>query len=129
MRHLYYKSLRRRLNQQENFPLLEEKIQRAESGIYGEMLVARELSDINLPHFDWIANFQYLSSQNTSYQIDFILILPHCLVILEAKNITGVARYIPHSHEFQRIKSTGEIDSFRNPFDQAFRHQQLLECY
>ena len=76
MRHLYYESLRRRLNQQEDFPLLEEKIQRAESGIYGEMLVARELSDITLPHFDWIANFQYLSSQNTSYQIDFILILP-----------------------------------------------------
>lgn len=128
MQHLYYESLRRRIiNQQENFPLLEEKIQRAEAGSYGEMLVARELSDISHPHFEWIANFQFLSSQNTSYQIDFILILPHCLVILEVKNITGVARYIPHAHEFQRIKSTGEIDSFRNPFDQAFRHQQLLE--
>ena len=127
MRHLYYESLRRRLNQQENFPLLEEKIQRAESGIYGEMLVERELADMNLQHFDWITNFQYLSSQNTSYQMDFILILPHCLLILEVKNITGAVRYIPHSHEFQRVKSTGEIDSFRNPFDQAFRHQQLLE--
>ena len=127
MRHLYYESLRRRLNQQENIPLLEEKIQRAESGIYGEMLVARELADMNLQHFDWVANFQYLSPQNTSYQIDFILILPHCLLILEVKNITGVVRYIPHAHEFQRIKSTGEIDSFRNPFDQAYRHQQLLE--
>ena len=128
MQHLYYESLRRRiLTQHKTFPLLEEKIQRAEAGIFGEMLVTRELSELSHPHFDWIANFQFLSPQNITYQIDFILILQNCLVILEVKNITGVARYMPHSHEFQRIKSTGEIDSFRNPFDQAFRHQQLLE--
>ena len=128
MQHYYYESLRRRLlTQHETYPLLEEKIQRAEAGIFGEVLVARELSEISHPTFDWITNFQFLSSQNITYQIDFILILQHCLVILEVKNITGMARYMPHSHEFQRIKSTGEIDSFRNPFDQAFRHQQLLE--
>lgn len=124
MQHLYYESLRRRiLNNHENFPLIEEKIQRTEAGIFGEILVARELSEITQPTFDWISNFQFLSPQNSSYQIDFILILQHCLVILEVKNITGMVRYNSHSHEFQRIKSTGEIDSFRNPFDQAFRHE------
>ena len=128
MQLLYYESLRRRIhNNHENFPLIEEKIQRTEAGIFGEMLVARELSEITQPTFDWITNFQFLSPQNSSYQIDFILILQHCLVILEVKNITGMVRYNTHSHEFQRIKSNGEIDSFRNPFDQAFRHQQLLE--
>ena len=128
MQHLYYESLRRRIaTQHETYPLLEEKIQRAEAGIFGEMLVERELSEIAHPQFEWISNFQFLSSQNVPYQIDFILILQHCLVILEVKNITGIARYMPHSNEFQRVKSTGEIESFRNPFDQVFRHQQLLE--
>lgn len=128
MQHLYYESLRRRiLTQHDNFPSLQEKIQRAEAGIFGEMLVTRELSEISHPPLDWITNFQFLSPHNSSYQIDFILILQHCLVILEVKNITGMVRYMPHSHEFQRVKSTGEIDSFRNPFDQAYRHQQLLE--
>lgn len=43
MQHLYYESLRRRiLTQHKTFPLLDEKIQRAEAGIYGEMLFTRE---------------------------------------------------------------------------------------
>ena len=127
MQYLYYKCLLRRLPKtHDQFSTFQEEFARLDAGIAGEQRVSREMSDIPY-NYIWLNNYQCLSPQNTPHQIDFILLSPHFAAVLEVKNITGNLYFQPESKEFYRVRIDGQIDYFRSPFDQAIRHQQLLE--
>lgn len=127
MQYSYYKCLLRRLPKtHEQYSTFEEEFSRLDAGIAGEQRVAREITDIPYQYI-WLKNYQCISPQNTTHQIDFILLSPHFAVVLEVKNITGNLCYHPESKEFYRVRTDGQLDYFRSPFDQAIRHQQLLE--
>lgn len=127
MQYLYYKCLLRRLPKtHDQYSTFQEEFSRLDAGIAGEQRVAREMSDIPY-NYIWLNNYQCLSPQNTPHQIDFILLSPHFAVVLEVKNITGNLYFQPESKEFYRVRIDGQLDYFRSPFDQAIRHQQLLE--
>ena len=123
----YYKCLLRRLpTSHANYINCVEELQRIEAGMTGEERVSRELLDLP-SHYFWLSNYQCYSPQHTPHQIDFIIICPHFAVVLEVKNISGTVSYQTVGKEFIRTRPDGQTDTFRNPFDQAFRHQQMLE--
>ena len=127
MQQSYYKCLLRRLPSSHALYInCVEELQRIEAGMSGEERVLRELLD--LPgHYIWLSNFQCYSPQKTSHQMDFIILCPHFAVVLEVKNISGTVSYQTVGKEFIRTRPDGQTEIFRNPFDQAFRHQQMLE--
>ena len=126
---LYYKRLLPRLpSNHPQFLTMQDKLAQAKAGLYGELRVLRELQD--LPNeFFWLTDFQCFSLQQFTHQIDFLILTPRCAIILEVKNTTGNLSYQPFQHEFYRTKIDGQVDVFRNPFDQAYRHQCMLEQY
>ena len=127
MQYLYYKCLLRRLPKTHaHYSTLQEEFSRLDAGLAGEQRVAREMLDIPY-NYVWLKNFQCLSPQNTPHQIDFIILCPHFAVVLEVKNMSGHLFFQPESKEFYRARLDGQVDFFRSPFDQAIRHQQLLE--
>ena len=127
MQYSYYKCLLRRLPKtHDQYSTFQEELSRLDAGIAGETRVAREMLDIPY-NYIWLKNYQCFSPQNTPHQIDFIILSPHFAVVLEVKNISGNLYFQPESKEFYRVRNDGQIDYFRSPFDQAIRHQQLLE--
>lgn len=127
MQYSYYKCLLRRLPKtHDQYSTFQEEFSRLDAGIAGETRVAREMLDIPY-NYIWLKNYQCFSPQNTPHQIDFIIFSPHFAVVLEVKNISGNLYFQPESKEFYRVRNDGQIDYFRSPFDQAIRHQQLLE--
>ncbi len=127
MQYSYYKCLLRRLPKtHDQYSTFQEEFSRLDAGLAGEQRVAREMFDIPY-NYIWLKNYKCFSPQNTPHQIDFIILSPHFAVVLEVKNISGNLCFQPESKEFYRVRNDGHIDYFRSPFDQAFRHQQLLE--
>ena len=126
MQQSYYKCLLRRLPPSHaHYINCLEELQRIEAGLSGEERVSRELLDLP-EHYIWLSNFQCYSPQKTPHQIDFIILCPNFAVVLEVKNISGTVSYQSVGKEFIRTRPDGQTDIFRNPFDQAFRHQQRL---
>lgn len=123
----YYKCLLRRLPTSHLlYTNCLEELKRIEAGLSGEERVLRELLDLS-GNYIWLSNYQCYSPQKTTHQIDFIILCPHFTVVLEVKNISGTVSYQTVGKEFIRTRPDGQTEIFRNPFDQAFRHQQLLE--
>lgn len=129
LQYLYNQTLLRRLPiGHPEILLAENELARIEAGRYGELRVLRELEDMPFTA-QLITNFECISALSTLHQIDFLLLTSRYVLILEVKNMSGTLHYQSLHHEFHRTKFDGTTDHFRNPFDQAYRHQTMLEHY
>ena len=125
----YMHALVRRLHPaDEEFPDYHARLSNLEAGFYGEQRTDRELADFSIPHRHYLLhNMELLNPQGFTHQIDTIVFTPHFLLILEIKNMTGRLFYKPGHFEFGRIRQDGATENFNDPFEQAYRHQLLLE--
>ncbi len=129
MQYIYHSLLSRRLSlHHPQLSKIQDEFARLEAGRYGEARLLRELEDLP-DDITWFTNFQCYSLQNAPHQIDFLVLTPTCAIILEVKNISGFLSYQTSPQEFHRTRADGTVDHFRNPFDQAYRHQLMLEQY
>ena len=81
-----------------------------------------------MPHSHYLLhNVELRTNHGSSHQIDSIVLTSHFLLILEIKNITGTLLYKPDHHEFSRLRKDGIVENFTDPFEQAYRHQLLIE--
>ena len=126
---LYMQALLRRLHEQdEQFINYQTELKNLEAGYFGEQRIDREFTDFTIPHAHFLLhNVELLNDSGSSHQIDSIVLTSHFLLILEIKNITGTLLYKPDHHEFSRLRKDGIVENFTDPFEQAYRHQLLIE--
>ncbi|WP_107840338.1 nuclease-related domain-containing protein [Metasolibacillus meyeri] len=98
---------------------------RVQQGLVGEYYVDRQWDDmqLNTPYF-LLHDFQ-----TSKHQIDTLFLCHQFLLILEIKNITGIIEIDNTPHQFTRKLKDGSVQGFRNPLNQAQRHQRMLEQY
>ena len=125
----YIHALIRRLHPaDEELPDYQVRLSNLEAGFYGEQRADREFADFHFPHRHYLLhNMELLNPQGFPHQIDTIVFTPHFLLIIEIKNMTGRLFYKPGHFEFGRTRQDGTTENFNDPFEQAYRHQLLLE--
>ena len=126
---LYMQALLRRMHvHDEHFSNTQSEVNNLEAGYSGEQRVDREFIDFTIPNAHYLLhNVELLTNHGSSHQIDSIVLTSHFLLILEIKNITGTLLYKPDYHEFSRLRKDGIVENFTDPFEQAYRHQLLIE--
>ena len=125
----YMHALVRRIHPaDEEFPDYHTRLSNLEAGFYGEQRIDREFADFTIPHRHYLLhNMELLNPQGFTHQIDTIVFTSHFLLILEIKNMTGQLSYKLGHYEFGRIRQDGMKENFTDLFEQAYRHQLLLE--
>lgn len=100
----------------------QDELIRVQQGLVGEFYVDRQWDDMRLhePYF-LLHDFQ-----TPSHQIDTIFLCNKFLLILEIKNIVGYIEIDSTTHQFTRKLKDGTVQGFRNPLNQAQRHQRML---
>lgn len=109
---------------------IQDQLYRLQAGLAGEERLRFTLSDYSFKQpAKLLYDFQCMNNRGFSHQMDALVVTPHFVLIIEAKHLSGTLSYKPSVHEFSRTSQDGVVTNFRNPFDQAFRHQLFLEHY
>ena len=111
----------------EEFSSYQQAYYRAQAGLAGELKMQRTIADYHFPDpYKIFYNFECLNEKGFSHQIDALIITTRFLLVVEVKQISGTLFYKPAFHEFARQTEEGVIENFKNPFDQAYRHQLYI---
>lgn len=100
------------------------------AGLRGEQHVDFHLSFLPQPNQYTILKALRLTDPQTEYkfQIDRLLLSPNYFLIIEAKNISGLLRIDPTTHQLiQENKQT--LTGYSNPAQQAERQKQRLQSW
>lgn len=103
-------------------PEAKEELIRIQQGFAGESYVDRLWTDMNLDE----PYFLLHDLQIDAHQIDTVFLCSKFLLIVEIKNIAGRIDFDDAYHQFTRTLEDGTVKGFRNPLDQARRHQRFL---
>lgn len=128
---LFIESLAARLHvDDKEFELLRDEIYRVQAGLAGEEKLRYTLQDyLFKQNVHIFYDFQCLNERGFSHQIDALIVTSRFVLIIESKHLSGTLLYKRDVHEFSRLSHDGITTNFKNPFDQAFRHQLFLEHY
>lgn len=108
------------------FPETEQDLLKIKAGQAGEQQVRWYWQDMQLKiEYTLFHDFTF-QLQDSFYQIDFLFISKHFILILEVKNIVGEISLCDTRHQFVRQREDGVAEGFRNPLDQALRHVRAL---
>ncbi|WP_339197667.1 nuclease-related domain-containing protein [Solibacillus sp. FSL R5-0449] len=111
----------------EEFSSYQQAYYRSQAGLAGELKMQRTLADYHFPGpYKIFYNFECINEKGFSHQIDALIITTRFLLVVEVKQISGTLFYKPAFHEFARQTEEGVIENFKNPFDQAYRHQLYI---
>lgn len=126
--HLYHEALVRRFKgTNDELNSFQTRINQALAGIAGEQRVEREIYHcIRETNSFLCSNLQFENEFNCSYQIDFLLLTPRYILLMEVKNISGTLYYDQKLRQFSRLKYDNTTESFPNPFDQINRQHEFL---
>jgi len=111
---------------EENKKKIEQEIQLLKAGIYGEEQIVYELKNSHMPLY--ILRDIYLECGELSAQIDFIVVAPKCVYILECKNLFGDIE-INRNGDFIRTFQYGnwkKKEGIYSPITQNERHLELI---
>lgn len=103
---------------------LEEDLAYSQKGFEGEKSVDRFTAALLQTNFT-ILHDVYLYNKNASFQIDSLIIGPHCIFVVEIKNYVGTVTFDFILKQFTR-EHNGKITGFRNPITQASTNKLLL---
>ncbi|WP_404455601.1 NERD domain-containing protein [Virgibacillus necropolis] len=118
-------ALKRRLSPRRKiYPKLEEDFAYSQKGFDGEKAVDRFTAAL-LKNNLTILHDVYLHNKGSSFQIDTLIIGPHCIFVVEIKNYTGTVTFNFILKQFTR-EHNGKITGFRNPIIQATTNTLLL---
>lgn len=125
--HLYQDALLRRfIGSFEELNLVRSQLDLANAGIAGEERVKKAFEDCIRNEEILMHNLHFISDSNYSYQIDFLLLTPYFILLVEVKNISGTLHYDSKLRQFSCTKFNGETKTYPNPFDQLLRHHEFL---
>lgn len=127
--HLYHEALLRRYTgSNEELDKFQTRIDQALAGISGEKRVEQHIYDC-MRGADYVlcSNLQFANEVEHSHQIDFLILTPRYILLLEVKNISGTLYYDSSLRQFSRLKYDNTFETFpTNPFDQINRHHEFL---
>lgn len=126
---LLHKALLKRLDPRDkDYTYIQDSLQLLEAGYDGETHVDREWMEMPYlnEHF-LLFNYETENEFGFSHQMDTLLLTKHFVLVLDVKNISGRVDYDFEKHQFVRTKPNGEKKIFSNPYDQIYRHGELLE--
>lgn len=104
---------------------LEKELANCRKGYEGEQKVDRYTA--LLKNNFTILHDVYLHNYGSSFQIDTLLIGPHCIFVIETKDLSGTLLFNFNTNQFIR-KYNNKEESFRNPIIQATTNKlQLME--
>ncbi|WP_134704534.1 nuclease-related domain-containing protein [Ammoniphilus sp. YIM 78166] len=118
--------LRRLPNNHPKRPDILKSLERNWKGYRGEQSLDYYLKF--LPERDYL-HFQDLAIpyQDTSFQLDSLLLTPSLAIIIESKNFHGTLIFDERSGQFLRENDQQQKEGYSNPIQQAKRHKYLLE--
>jgi hypothetical protein len=104
-------------------PLIEEKARIIKSGYNGEKNLNYFLGLLPEKSYYIFHNLR-LPVNSTYFQIDFLLISPKLIIILDGKNHSGTLTF----ERNQLIHENNEVEKiYENPLSQVYRHRTLLK--
>ncbi|MBT2569278.1 nuclease-related domain-containing protein [Planococcus sp. ISL-110] len=106
-----------------------EKLRRITAGYHGELRVDSLWHEIDLPLPHYFIHDLFIQKENSSHQIDSILITSRFVLALEIKSISGLLNFDPQLRQFSRTNKDGSIDGMNNPDDQLRRHEKWMERF
>ena len=110
-------------------PHWTEKLRRIKAGYQGEQRIDSLWNEIDIPIPHFFIHDLFIQKQQSSHQIDTLLITSHFILILEIKTISGLLHFDSQTRQFFRTNKDGSIDGMRNPDDQLRRHEKWLEQF
>ncbi|WKA57952.1 nuclease-related domain-containing protein [Planococcus shenhongbingii] len=111
------------------FPHWSEKLRRISAGYHGEQRIDSLWHEIDIPIPHYFIHDLFIQKQQSSHQIDTLLITSHFILILEVKSISGLLHFDVQTRQFSRTNKDGSIDGLRNPDDQVRRHEKWIEQF
>jgi hypothetical protein len=117
---------RRLLKSNPKRALIEQDLQRRLAGLWGEKEVDKRLKRLDQEKYSIICDLRLPNGDGTYFQIDTLVLSTCFILIIEAKNIAGSLYFDLTTHQFYRIKDTGEKESFSDPVSQGRLHVQQL---
>ncbi|MGK7376560.1 nuclease-related domain-containing protein [Planococcus sp. 1R117A] len=111
------------------FPHWTEKLRRISAGYHGEQRIDSLWHEIGIPIPHYFIHDLFIQKQQSSHQIDTLLITSHFILILEIKSISGLLNFDSQTRQFSRTNKDGSIDGMRNPDDQVRRHEKWVEQF
>lgn len=106
-------------------PLAEDKARILRSGYYGEKNLNYFLNLLPEKNYRIFHNIR-LSTGTAYFQIDFLLISPKLMLILDSKNHSGTLIF--EKKQLIQITNDGE-KIYPNPISQVYRHKYLLKKF
>ena len=103
---------------------LEEDLAYRRKGYVGEKAVDRFTASLLQGNFT-ILHDVYLKHKGSGFQIDTLIVGPHCIFVIEIKNYLGTVTFDFNLNQFTR-EHNGKITGFRNPIIQATTNKLLL---
>ncbi|WP_349410568.1 nuclease-related domain-containing protein [Pseudalkalibacillus sp. SCS-8] len=107
-------------------PLLDQPINKLRAGFKGEKSVEYQLRYLQKDKYHIFHNIR-LRIDNTYFQIDFLLISIHLIIIMEVKNISGTLYFDPVFEQIIRKKQDGLEEGFVDPTKQLKRQEVQLK--
>ena len=98
------------------------------AGDYGEEMVYRELEQVRLPYKNYIFHKVFLRAEST-FELDYLVITPYGLVILEVKNIIGELEFSINPSQLIQHKEDGKMSKFPCPANQLNEYKYQLSQY
>lgn len=110
-------------------PYLQKELHRYEAGVRGEQRLHDKMIE-----FHWHEPFELLWDTNLrvgdwKVQMDGLLVTPHCIIIIDSKNISGKIHFDAATHECYRFNNEGEKWVFDDPRVQLAKHVRFLELW
>lgn len=110
-------------------PHWTEKLRRIKAGFHGEQRIDSLWQEIDIPIPYYLIHDLFIKKQQSSYQIDTLLITSRFILILEIKSISGLLHFDAQTRQFFRTNKDGSIDGMRNPDDQVRRYEKWIEHF
>lgn len=117
--------LERLSSEHPQYSRLSKELGSIKAGDYGEEVVYKELMQIKLPYNHYIFHKVFLCGERT-FELDFIILTPYGVVILEVKNIIGELEFSTNPSQLIQRKEDGKLKKYPCPANQLNEYKYQL---
>lgn len=105
--------------------LIESDLRQDRAGFVGEKSARYYINMLNDPHVRVLHGVR-LPGDSSAFQIDYLFISPHVILILEVKHISGTITVGDPFNQCLRKDDHGEIERLKDPLSQVQIHRRQL---
>lgn len=114
--------------QHPQYTRISKEIGAIKAGDYGEEVVYKELEQMKFPYKCYIFHKMLLFAE-CAFELDFLIITPYGLVILEVKNIIGELEFSTNPSQLIQRKDDGKITKYPCPANQLNEYKYQLSQF